>query len=334
MNCPYCERRCNLAAGRTGFCGMYHEAAGEVKERYPSQWASYFVTHIESAPFFHAYPGARTLMVGTAGCNLACRYCANAYIARTDPAGIELFEIPPENLVSIARKAGCQTIVFGLNEPTVSMPSFLALAECAADAGIATGCLTNGYMTEECAQKMRDLLSFVNISIKSLSSEFYHQYADVPHVEPVLRTIEILAERCHVEVTTPLLPAVNGHEIRSIAEFIAGVDPSIPWHVFRLLPEHQMASERPPDIREIDALLDEARAILPFVYFSNFIGSTRLDTICPECGAVVISRINPGGCGGKIVRYLLEDGRCPSCGEEIPIAGRRLSWDGGTGVNP
>ena len=334
MNCPYCERRCNLAEKRTGFCKMYHEITGEVQERYPSRWSSYFVTHIESAPFFHAFPGARTMMTGTAGCNLACRYCANAYIARTDPAQVELFEIPPEHLVSIARKAGCHTIVFGLNEPTVSMPSFLALAECAADAGIATGCLTNGYMTEECAHKMADSVSFVNISIKSMSSDFYHEYADVSSVNPVLRNIKILADNCHVEVTTPLLPSVNGHEIRQIAKFIGGIDASIPWHVFRLLPEHQMASERPPDIREIDTMLDEAREILPFVYFSNFIGSDRLNTICPECGRVLVSRINPGGCGGKTVRYLIEDGKCPFCGEEIPITGERASWNGKTEEYP
>ncbi|QYZ79649.1 radical SAM protein [Methanofollis formosanus] len=327
MKCHYCERRCDLSDERIGFCRMYSLNEGTITERFPHRWSSYQVTHIESLPFFHAYPGARTLQVGTAGCNLTCSYCSNAFVARTDPATVELFHVSPERLVQIAEETGCHTIVFGVNEPTVSVPSLLDLAAQAHTRGIPIGCLTNGYMTEESAHTIAEHLSFVNVSLKSLSSAFYQKHAGVESVDPVLRTIGILAEHCHVEVTTPIVQGENDHEIKEIARFIAGIDPSIPWHVFRLLPEHRMAGERAPDIRHIDALLEPAREMLPYVYFSNFVGSNRLNTVCPACGRTVVERINPGGCGGKIVRSLLEDGRCPFCGETIPIHGERVMWD-------
>lgn len=327
MKCHYCERKCDLSDERIGFCRMYYQSGGAIRERFPHRWSSYHVTHIESLPFFHAYPGARTLQVGTAGCNLACNYCSNAYVARTDPAAVELFQVSPERLVQIAEEAGCHTIVFGINEPTVSVPSLLDLASQAHKRGIPVGCLTNGYMTAECAQKIAKHLSFVNVSLKSLSSAFYQKYAGAESVDPVLRTIATLAGRCHVELTTPVVQGENDHEIAEIARFIAGIDPSIPWHVFRLLPEHLMSGEKAPDIRHIEALLEPAREILPYVYFSNFVGSDRLNTLCPACGGTVVERINPGGCGGKIIRYLLEDGICPFCGETIPVHGRRVAWD-------
>lgn len=306
---------------------MYHAHNGEIHECFPHQWSYYGITHIESMPFFHAIPGARILCVGTAGCNLTCQYCSNAYVARADPTTVNLYDITPERLVALAQKSGCHAIVFGVNEPTVSMPTFTELSRTAREAGIRVGCLTNGYMTENCATVLKDHVSFINISLKSLTSSFYRNYAGVPDVKPVLRNIRTLAENCHVELTTPIVQGVNDHEIDAMAEFIAGIDKDIPWHVFRLLPEHRMAGEKAPDVRNIDKQLDYARSILPYVYFSNFVGSKRLNTLCPACGEVVIERVSPGGCGGRNAAILINDNRCPECGAKIPIHGPCVRWN-------
>ncbi|TAJ43553.1 radical SAM protein [Methanofollis fontis] len=327
MKCHYCERRCDLSDVRIGFCRMYYSSGGTIRERFPHRWSSYHVTQIESIPFFHVYPGTRTLQVGTAGCNLACTYCSNPHMARTDPARIELHHASPEHLVSLAEKEGCHTITFGINEPTVSLPSLLDLATTAQEHEIPVGCLTNGYMTEESARTLGEHLSFVNISLKSLTSTFYQKYAGVESVDPVLRTIEILAGHCHVEVTTPVIQGINEDEIAGIARFIAGIDPFIPWHFFPLLPEHHISGKEAPEIRHIDANIEPIREILPYVYFSNGIGPDQFNTICPGCGRTVVERINGGGRGRKIVRDLLEDGTCPYCGGEIPLHGRRVALD-------
>jgi radical SAM superfamily enzyme YgiQ (UPF0313 family) len=60
---------------------MYMEENGQVKERYPDQWCTYNPSRIESVPFYHAYPGSRSMIIGTAGCNFRCRYCSNGFIA-------------------------------------------------------------------------------------------------------------------------------------------------------------------------------------------------------------------------------------------------------------
>jgi len=329
MICPYCEHRCELKEGSAGICGMYTLKSGDVCERFPDSWSSYFVGHIESLPFFHAYPGAKCLIFGTASCNASCRYCSNAYIARTDPASVDFLKMSPEKLIKKAKAAGCHAIVFGINEPTVSYQSFRRLAIMAEEAGLYVGCLTNGCMRPEIAHDIGEISDFVNISLKSMSPDFYQDFVGIDAAEAVQRNIRIIAGLSHVELTTPVIESVNESEIKPMAAFIRSVSPDIPWHVFRLLPEFRMKDEHPPDIGHVVALLDEVRPLVPYIYFANFAGSRWLDTCCPSCGETLMLRVSPGGCGGKLTRYLLDGKNCPSCGSEIPILGSHCSWEGG-----
>lgn len=306
---------------------MYHLSDGHVEERFPYRWSAYFASHIESLPFFHAYPGSRTLLVGTAGCNASCRYCSNAYVARTDPATIRYFPMKPEALVRKAHLAGCHSIIFGINEPTVSFPSFRDLALATHAAGLQAGCLTNGCMSRGVAEEMAQICDFVNLSVKSLSDQFYRDYIGIDAAKTVQQNLRTLAANCHVEVTTPIIQDINDIEIPEIAAFICSVDPDIPWHVFRLLPEYEMKDERYPDIGEISSLLTDARKRLPYIYFSNFAGSQWTDTYCPSCGRAVITRISPGGCGAKLTGYHLNGDRCPACGTRIPVLGGYCPWN-------
>lgn len=84
---------------------------------------------------------------------------------------------------------------------------------------------------------------------------------------------------------------------------------------------------QPPSINDINTKLEYARKLLPYIYFGNFVGSEWVSTLCPGCGKTVIERINLGGCGGKITEYSLDDNKCPDCGQEIPIYGKRMHWN-------
>ncbi len=298
---------------------MYAVVDGEIRERFPNTWSTYHATHIEQIPFFHAYPGSRSLLVGTAGCNFSCSYCMNAYVAKEKPENLDLFELTPEKLVKTAKLSGCHNIVFGVNEVTVSLPSAINLAKEAKLHNLPMGCLSNGYMTEEAAGLLADHMSFLNISLKSLSPEFYQKYAGVTDIKPVLRNIEKFAVKNHLEITTPIVQSVNDHEIEEIAKYIRDIDPNIPWHVFRLLPEYKMKDYAYPDIEKISEALQKAGEILPYIYFSNFVGSPWVSTNCPECGKTVINRISLGTCGAKLLNNLLLENRCPGCGEKIAV---------------
>jgi pyruvate formate lyase activating enzyme len=321
MRCNYCEWRCELSGWMLGVCRMYEERDGAITERFPHMWSGYGASRIESIPLYHAYPGSRSLVIGTSGCNFNCKYCSNAFIAKEDPAGVQdtMEELSSAELVAMAKKLGCENTVFNVNEPTVSLPSLMDLAEEAQKAGMPMGCLTNAYTTEESTETLASVFSFFNIGLKGLSDGFNRECIGIPSVEPILRNIRRLATTSHVEVITPVIQGVNDNELDDMADFIAGIDNEIPWHVFRLLPEHRMKDARYPNIEAVNAALESARKRLPYIYFHNFVGSDWVDTLCPDCGAKVIERFSLG-CGGDMLRQVLcEDGTCQECGREIRL---------------
>ena len=121
------------------------------------------------------------------------------------------------------------------------------------------GCLTNGYATVESTEILASIFSFFNISLKGISAHFNKAYIGIDSSRPVLRNIRRPAQDRHVEVTTPIIEGVNDIEIDTFADFLAGVDPEIPWHVFRLLPEDEMKGTKYPNIQAIDQALQSAR---------------------------------------------------------------------------
>ena len=323
MRCNYCEWRCELGARKFGVCRMYYADEGRIKERFPSRWSTYAMSRVESLPFYHAYPGSRVMTLGTYGCNFSCRYCSNGYIARRDPAEQTdvMYDLSPEELVRMAIKLECQTIVFNVNEPTVSLPSLLDLKAQADKVHVPLGCLTNAFTTVEATETLAEIFSFINIGLKGITSAFHKEYIGVGDVKPILRNISTLAAKRHVEVTTPIIQGVNDNDIEEIAAFIAGIDREIPWHVFRLLPEHEMKDSDYPSIEVINQALTGARTKLAHVYFHNFVGSEWVDTVCPGCGQTVIERISLGCGGDKLSRFYCTDNKCPDCGYKIRMHG-------------
>ena len=331
MKCNYCEHWCDLSRGR-GFCGMYEEKQGQVMEKYPDRWCTYFPSRIESVPFYHAYPGSRSMIIGTAGCNFRCKYCANGFIACKDPADVQdaMVSFEPHNLVKMAQKLGCHNIVFNVNEPAVSLQSLMRVKPFADEAGIPMGCLTNGYTTVASTQMLADIFSFVHIGLKGFTDRFYQKYVGVPGIRPVLRNVKALAARCHVEIASPVIEDVNDHELFDIAGFISEIDPDIPWHVFRLLPEHHMKASVYPDIGRMNQALETSRALLPYIYFHNFVGSDWVNTLCPVCSTVVIRRFSLGCSGDRLDEFLAPGNACPACGQKIPLLGTKTAWNAGS----
>lgn len=329
MKCNYCEWRCELGNGSYGVCRMYQEEGGVIKERFPHKWCTYGLSRVESLPFYHVYPGSRCMTIGTTGCNMACRYCVNAFIAKEEPAALQdkMYTFTPAELVQLAVKRGCHTIVFNVNEPAVSLPSLLEVSKEAHLAGIPLGCLTNAYTTEAATELLASVFSFINIGLKGLAPDFCREYLGIPEVKPILRNIERLAALTHVEVITPVVQSVNDHELDEIAAFLASVDREIPWHVFRLLPEYKMKEAEYPNIEAINAALEKSRHLLPYIYFHNFVGSDWVNTLCPRCGSAVIERFSLGCGGDKLDRYNCKDKACPDCGYAIKLYGERREWN-------
>jgi pyruvate-formate lyase-activating enzyme len=227
----------------------------------------------------------------------------------------------PEDLVRMAQKLNCQNIVFNVNEPTVSLPELRELKAHAQKAGLPLGCLTNAYGTEESTEILASIFDFLNIGLKGFTSEFHREYIGIKDVEPILRNIRKLAAIRHVEVTTPVIQGVNDGDLDSIAGFLSEIESTIPWHIFRLLPEHEMKDADYPNIEEISRALQNCREKLAYIYFHNFVGSNWVNTGCPKCGYEVIERFSLGCGGDKLDSFNCTGNLCPKCGYEIKMLG-------------
>jgi len=174
---------------------------------------------------------------------------------------------------------------------------------------------------------MAEIFSFVHVGLKGFSDQFYKEYVGIKSIAPILRNIEMFAELCHLEIASPVIEDVNDHELFDIAKFISDINPDIPWHVFRLLPEHNMQESVYPNIERMNQALETSRKLLPYIYFHNFVGSDWVNTLCPECSAVAIKRFSLGCSGDRLDKFLAPGNKCPECGTKLAMLGSKVAWN-------
>ncbi len=279
-----------------------------------------YLNPVERIPFFHFYPGMRALSVGTYGCNLNCKYCMNQHLLN-EPAFF--FDLSPEQIADKAGAAGAGMISFSANEPAVSFPYFMDIAYAAHEKFLMMGCSTNGLFSDTQLNSLVHAISCANISLKGPDSGFYREVCRGGSLEKVLHAIRVLHEQgVHVEVTTPYVPSMTQLDMMHIAEKISSVSRSIPWHIFRLLPEYEYTDMARTGISDMILLKDEAQALLDYIYLENFANSIWVDTLCPRCKELVFKRVSTGGCGATLFDAHDRDGGCPRCGGPVLFSGR------------
>jgi pyruvate formate lyase activating enzyme len=75
VQCDVCPRACKMHEGQRGLCFVRGVAGGEVKLYTYGRSSGFCVDPIEKKPLNHFLPGTSVLSFGTAGCNLACKFC-------------------------------------------------------------------------------------------------------------------------------------------------------------------------------------------------------------------------------------------------------------------
>ena len=317
VRCNLCAHRCVIAPGKRGICAVRENRDGTLYSLVYGRVASRSVDPIEKKPLFHFLPGSRAYSIATVGCNFTCLYCQNYVISQypREHHGRILGETASSReIVTAARKSGCQTIAYTYTEPTIFFEYALDTARLAHEEGLKNVFVSNGYMTEEAVEEIAPYLDGINIDLKGISQEVYHKVVG-GNLRPVLRTIERLFRAgVWVEVTTLVVPGINDspQDLRWTAEAIYGIYPTIPWHISRFYPAYRMLDRPPTPL----TTLREAQRIghqvgLHYVYMGNVPGEGE-DTTCPSCGEVVVQRH-----GFLVWENRLENGHCPSCGAKI-----------------
>ncbi len=322
VKCHVCPRYCLISPGKRGYCATRYNQDGVLYTLIYGLVSSLAADPIEKKPLFHFYPGSLALSFGTLGCNFRCKHCQNWQIAHAKPDLEEknFTRISPEEAVSLAKRHGCRGIAWTYNEPTIWLEYTLDSAKLCKKEGLYTVYVTNGYITFEALDTIGPYLDAFRVDVKGFTNEFYEWLANVKDFSPVLQAAIRAKEKwgIHVEVVTNIIPTANDDEksLREIARWIKNsLGANTPWHVTRFYPYLELSHLPPTPLETIE----RAREIgleegLNFVYVGNVPGYSGEDTICFNCGNLVIKRS-----GYELLKYEVKKGKCGFCGADLNI---------------
>ena len=102
--------------------------------------SGFCIDPIEKKPLNHFYPGTRVLSFGTAGCNLACKFCQNWDISKTREMD-RLMDRGSARARSPrrARDAGAASVAFTYNDPVIFAEYAMDIADACHALGHADG---------------------------------------------------------------------------------------------------------------------------------------------------------------------------------------------------
>ena len=138
IQCDLCPRECRLHEGQRGACFVRARVNDAMVLTTYGRSSGFCVDPIEKKPLNQFLPGSAVLSFGTAGCNLACKFCQNWDISKSRDMDRLMDSASPEAIAQAAVESGCKSVAFTYNDPVI----FAEYAMDAADACHAAGILT------------------------------------------------------------------------------------------------------------------------------------------------------------------------------------------------
>ncbi len=318
MQCDLCPRDCRLHEGQRGACFVRQRVGDQMILTTYGRSSGFCIDPIEKKPLNHFYPGSSVLSFGTAGCNLACKFCQNWDISKSKDMDRLADQASPDAIAQAAIDSGCRSIAFTYNDPVIFAEYAMDIADACRPRGVKAVAVTAGYIHAEPRREFYAKMDAANVDLKGFTDEFYFRLCGA-RLQPVLDTLIYLKRETDVwfEITTLLIPGKNdsSEEITAECKWVAkelGLD--VPLHFTAFHPDYKM-NDLPPTP---PATLTRAREIalgegLHYVYTGNVHDREGGTTFCPSCHAALIVRD-----WHQINAYdVTPDGRCPHCATAV-----------------
>jgi pyruvate formate lyase activating enzyme len=319
IQCDVCPRACRLREGQRGLCFVRAREGDEIVLTTYARSSGFCVDPIEKKPLNHFLPGSAVLSFGTAGCNLACRFCQNWDISKSREIDTLADAASPEAIAQAAEQLGCASVAFTYTDPVVFLEYAIDVAAACRERGIRAVAVTAGYVCPEPRIELFEHMDAANVDLKGFTESFY---ADIcaSHLGPVLETLEYLAQETDVwlEITNLLIPGLNdsSDEIDAMTRWVVErLGPEVPMHFTAFHPDYRLL-DRPPTP---PGTLARARRIalangVRYAYTGNVHDAEGGSTFCHSCDALAIERD-----WYELGAYrVTENGRCKACGEQVP----------------
>ena len=285
VDCALCPHNCKIPENSAGFCGIRENIGGKLYAVNYGKISSIALDPVEKKPLYMFHSGKRVLSIGGFGCNFRCPFCQNCEISmeyeKYERAGQgteyrkyqEYYS--PEYIAALAEKTmhdGNIGVAYTYNEPFIGYEFLYDCAKLVRGAGLFNIVITNGFINPEPLGMILPFIDAMNIDLKSFSDGFYKKLGGgLSGLGTVKKTIELSHKRCHVEITTLIIPGENDSEdeVTKLAQWIAFLNPEIPLHLTRFFPRYKYSGRSPTPQETIYTLGRIAKKHLKNVFTGN-----------------------------------------------------------------
>ncbi|MFQ5703676.1 MAG: AmmeMemoRadiSam system radical SAM enzyme [Gemmatimonadales bacterium] len=315
VQCDMCPRYCRLREGQRGMCFVRMRQGDAIVLTTYGRSSGFCVDPIEKKPLNHFLPGTPVLSFGTAGCNLACKFCQNWDISKSREIDTLADAASPGQLAETAERLGCRSVAFTYNDPVIFHEYAIDVAAACRERGIKSVAVTAGYVCDAPRREFYRYMDAANVDLKAFTEEFYWNVTK-SHLQNVLDTLMYLKHETDVwfELTNLVIPGKNDSdgEFDCMTRWVVeNLGPDVPVHFTAFHPDWKMR-----DVPATPAAtLTRARRIaitngVRYAYTGNVHDIHGGSTICHGCGETLIAR------DWYVLHAwnLTDDGSCRTCG--------------------
>jgi pyruvate formate lyase activating enzyme len=310
--CELCPQQCSVAEGKRGLCNLRENRDGVLYAAAYGEVASVAVDPIEKKPLYHFHPGDDVLSTGPNGCNFRCRGCQNFQLSQEE---VPTHYLSPEALAQLTVAHHAPGLAYTYTEPLVWFEYVRDACLAARERDLYNVAVSNGFLEPAPGRELASQLDAANVDLKSMSDDFYRDYCGGRR-DPVLATCEIFKRDMHLEITNLLVTGLTDGEedVASLVKWIAeNLGPDTPLHFSRYFPHYREETPATP-LHHLLRAKEIADRDLYYVYLGNVHGVGGTDTLCPQCGHLLVERS-----GYRAAVVGLADGKCSNCGRPSEI---------------
>ena len=318
VQCDLCPRECKLHEGQQGLCFVRANQNNEIVLTTYGRSSGFCIDPIEKKPLNHFLPGTPVFSFGTAGCNLACKFCQNWDISKSREMDTLADAATPEMIAKVAAEYECRSVAFTYNDPVIFHEYAIDVAKACREKDIKTVAVTAGYVSPEPRAEFYQWMDAANVDLKAFTERFYHKITG-SHLEPILDTLKYIKHEtdCWLETTTLIIPGENDSEkeLTEMCEWVVeNLGPDMPMHFSAFHPDFKMMDVPSTPSSTLTMARDIAmKTGVRYAYVGNVHNKDADSTWCHQCGELLIERD-----WYELGKWnLTAEGCCKSCGTKV-----------------
>lgn len=316
VKCNLCPRRCVLSEDKTGFCKVRKNIDGTLYAQSYEKATHMAIEKITTEAVYNFMPEADILSLGNFGCNLDCDYCQNWMYSRFEYTAPEhIHHYTSQQVIDMALESNTKILSWTYNDPAVWFEYVIDTAKEAKKHGLLNLFKSAFFLTEEAVKELCKVIDVFAVSIKAIDEEYYKKFTK-GWLGPVLENTKYVFEQgIPLEVSNLVVTDLtnNTEDYDKMIDFVLKeLSPSVPLHFTRFHPDYKFTDGIKTPVEDVEFARNRAMERgLKYSYVGNVFESEGLNTYCPDCKELLISRY---GLISHLEASLDDSGNCKKCG--------------------